>query len=235
MSTKGGRPCTEKRAKRVFRQVKVARRPVDVGFATTGAERRPGEEPAFLLFPLCFFFSASLFPLFFSISLAPRLRRDAFIFLFAFVFLFIFSFCFFAFLFAFFFLLFSLYFSSDFLFLFFFVISFYFFFFLLFLFSLFFVFLFALLFILLTPISFLIIQPLAGHSFFLPRRQFLPFYPATSGSGKKEKISAKESTVVRWLPGSERAEGGKTEGRNGAPRGMEKMYTTRDGTMGGKK
>lgn len=146
-------------------------------------------------------------------------------FLFVFLLFFLlFSFCFFLFIFL---LIFYSCFSLSFLFTF----SF----FLLFLFSLFFVFLFALLFILLTPISFLIIQPLAGHSFFLPRRQFLPFYPATSGSGKKEKISAKESTVVRWLPGSERAEGGKTEGRNGAPRGMEKMYTTRDGTMGGKK
>lgn len=37
-----------------------------------------------------------------------------------------------------------------------------------------------------------------------------------------KKISAKESTGVRWPPGSERAAGGKTEGRNGAPRGMEK-------------
>lgn len=67
------------------------------------------------------FFSASLFSLSFLISLAPRLRRDAFIFLFAFVLLFVFSFCFYFcfFLFAFFFLLFSIYFSSDFLFLFF--------------------------------------------------------------------------------------------------------------------
>lgn len=62
------------------------------------------------------FFSASLFSLSFLISLAPRLRRDAFIFLFAFVLLFVFSFCFY---FCFFFLLFSIYFSSDFLFLFF--------------------------------------------------------------------------------------------------------------------
>lgn len=89
-----------------------------------------GEEPAFLFF----FFLLSLFlfsSLFFSISLAPRLRRDAFIFLFIFSFYFFLSFCFcsyfcsyfcfflFAFIFAFFFLLFSIYFSSDFLFLFF--------------------------------------------------------------------------------------------------------------------
>lgn len=205
-----------------------------------------GEEPAFLLFPLCFFFfSASLFHLFFSISLAPRLRRDAFIFLFIFSFYFCFFFLFaFVFLFVFFFLLFSLYFSSDFLFLFFLCpffllfLSFYFcsylcflvfIFIFIFLLSFYLCFSFSFLsfflfyfFTLLTPISFLIIQPLAGHSFFLPRRQFLPSHPATSGSGKKEKISAKESTGVRWLPGSERAEGGKTEGRNGAPRGMEK-------------
>ena len=71
-----------------------------------------GEEPAFLLFSLCFFLSASLFSFFFPISLvslAPRLRRDAFIFLFTFVLLFVFSFCFFAFIFAFFFLLFFLF------------------------------------------------------------------------------------------------------------------------------
>ena len=54
------------------------------------------------------FFSASLFSLSFLISLAPRLRRDAFIFLFAFVLLFVFSFCFYFcfFLFAFFYLFF---------------------------------------------------------------------------------------------------------------------------------
>ena len=32
---------------------------------------------------------------------------------------------------------------------------------------------------------------------------------------KEEKISAKESTGVRWPPGSEWAAGGKAEGRNG--------------------
>lgn len=42
-----------------------------------------------------------------------------------------------------------------------------------------------------------------------------------------KKISAKESTGVRWPPGSERAAGGKTEGRNGAPRGMEKKCILR--------
>lgn len=59
-------------------------------------------------FSFFLFFSASLFSLFFSISLAPRLRRDAFIFLFAFLHIFVFYFCFFfLFLFLLFFLLFS--------------------------------------------------------------------------------------------------------------------------------
>lgn len=77
------------------------------------------------------FFSASLFSLSFLISLAPRLRRDAFIFLFIFSFYFfsffllLFLFLFFLFVFLFFYFCFflfaflSLYFSSDFLFLFF--------------------------------------------------------------------------------------------------------------------
>lgn len=65
-------------------------------------------------FSFFLFFSASLFSLSFPISLAPRLRRDAFIFLFAFVLIFVFLFVFFAFIFAFLFLLFSFYFSSDF-------------------------------------------------------------------------------------------------------------------------
>ena len=43
MPAKGGRPCTEKRAKRVFRRVQVARRPVDVGFATTEAAAETDE------------------------------------------------------------------------------------------------------------------------------------------------------------------------------------------------
>lgn len=78
-------------------------------------------------------------------------------------------------------------------------------------------------FTLLTPISFLIIQPLADHSFFLFRRQSFPSHPSTSRQRQKgKKISAKESTGVRWPSGSERAAGGKTEGRNGAPRGMKK-------------
>lgn len=42
MPARDGRPCTVKRMKRVFKQVKVARRPVDVGFATTGAEAETG-------------------------------------------------------------------------------------------------------------------------------------------------------------------------------------------------
>ena len=72
-------------------------------------------------FSFFLFFSASLFSLSFPISLAPRLRRDAFIFLFAFVFLFVFSFYFFSsyFFFLLFLLFLSIYFSSDFLFLFF--------------------------------------------------------------------------------------------------------------------
>ncbi len=77
-----------------------------------------GARVSFFFF-LFLFFSASLFSLSFLISLAPRLRRDAFIFLFTFVLIFVFSFFLFAFIFAFFFLLFSIYFSSDFLFLFF--------------------------------------------------------------------------------------------------------------------
>lgn len=63
----------------------------DVGFATTGAERRPGEEPAFLFFFFLlslFLFSSHSFP----VSLAPRLRRDAFSFLFHFSFHFLFLF-----------------------------------------------------------------------------------------------------------------------------------------------
>lgn len=50
-----------------------------------------GARVSFFFF-LFLFFSASLFSLSFLISLAPRLRRDAFIFLFAFVFLFVFFF-----------------------------------------------------------------------------------------------------------------------------------------------
>lgn len=76
-----------------------------------------GARVSFFLLSLFLFF-----PIFFPISLAPRLRRDAFIFLFIFVFFFLFAFVlifvflfvFFAFIFAFLFLLFSFYFSSDF-------------------------------------------------------------------------------------------------------------------------
>lgn len=149
------------------------------------------------------FFSASLFSLSFLISLAPRLRRDAFIFLFAFLHIFVFYFCFFflflflLFSFCFFLFIFLLIFYSCF----FFVLSFCFFF--LFTFALIFVFCFLFLFLffflvfifvspflfclsfcyfftLLAPISFLIIQPLADHSFFLFRRQSFPSHPATS-------------------------------------------------------
>ena len=66
-----------------------------------------GARVSFFFF-LFVFFSASLFSLSFLISLAPRLRRDAFIFLFAFLHIFVFYFCFFfLFLFLLFFLLFS--------------------------------------------------------------------------------------------------------------------------------
>lgn len=88
-------------------------------------------------FSFFLFFSASLFSLSFSISLAPRLRRDAFIFLFAFVFLFVFSLCFSFFLLLLLSLFFSFYFFSLFFFLFF---SLCFFIFLLLLFFLFFIF-----------------------------------------------------------------------------------------------
>lgn len=88
-------------------------------------------------FSFFLFFSASLFSLSFPISLAPRLRRDAFIFLFAFVFLFVFSLCFSFFLLLLLSLFFSFYFFSLFFFLFFFLC---FFIFLLLLFFLFFIF-----------------------------------------------------------------------------------------------
>lgn len=88
-------------------------------------------------FSFFLFFSASLFSLSFPISLAPRLRRDAFIFLFAFVFLFVFSLCFSFFLLLLLSLFFSFYFFSLFFFLFF---SLCFFIFLLLLFFLFFIF-----------------------------------------------------------------------------------------------
>ena len=173
-------------------------------------------------FSFFLFFSASLFSLSFPISLAPRLRRDAFIFLFAFVFLFVFfflfflllfllfSFCFFLFIFL---LIFYSCFSLSFLFTFsffcfcfylcflyffslcffifllllffslsFFLLSFYLCFYLCFL-SFFLLYFFTLL----TPISFLIIQPLAGHSFFLPRRQSFPSTPVTSRQQQKRK------------------------------------------------
>lgn len=102
-----------------FQLAGQARNVVSRAGAACKAADGAGEEPAFLFFFLFLFFSASLF---FPISLAPRLRRDAFIFLFIFVFFFLFAFVlifvflfvFFAFIFAFLFLLFSFYFSSDF-------------------------------------------------------------------------------------------------------------------------
>lgn len=154
-----------------------------------------GARVSFFLLSLFLFF-----PIFFPISLAPRLRRDAFIFLFIFVFFFLFAFVlifvflfvFFAFIFAFFFLLFSLYFSSDFLFLFFFVLSFYFFFlftfafiFVFFIFSIcffifftfaffLFVFLFALFLSLLLSLFFVFLFALL---FYPPHSNLFPHYP----------------------------------------------------------
>lgn len=201
-------------------------------------------------FSFFLFFSASLFSLSFPISLAPRLRRDAFIFLFAFVFLFVFfflfflllfllfSFCFFLFIFL---LIFYSCFSLSFLFtfsfflllllslfsLFFFSLFFHFFTFAFFL----FVFLFALFLSLLLSLFFVFLFALLfypPHSNLFPhyptaRRPFVfspppPIFPIHSShfpaAAKKKKISAKESTGVEWPPGSERAAGGKTEGRD---------------------
>lgn len=218
-----------------------------------------GARVSFFFF-LFLFFSASLFSLSFLISLAPRLRRDAFIFLFIFSFYFFLSFCFcsyfcsyfcfflFAFLFAFsfcFFLsIFILIFYSCF-----FVLSFCFFF--LFTFALIFVFLFFififtfifaffvfslcfffLVFIFDSPFLFCLsfcftflpssLQSLSSLSNRSPAIHFFSSAANLSHSiqplqqqQKEEKISAKESTGVRWPPGSERAAGGKAEGRNG--------------------
>ena len=202
-------------------------------------------------FFLFLFFSASLFSLFFSISLAPRLRRDAFIFLFTFVLIFVFSFFLFAFIFAFFFLLFSIYFSSDFLFLFFlcsffllflsfyfcsylcffvflFLFLFYFYLCLLYFFSLFFflVFIFASPFLFclsfcftFLPSSLQFLSLLSNRSpairFFSPAANFSHPIQPLPAAAKRKKISAKESTGVRWPSGSERATEGKVEGQDG--------------------
>lgn len=183
-----------------------------------------GEEPAFLFFLSFFiFFYFSLFSLLSHLpgaAASPRRLHFSFCFssYFCLLFLFFLFVLIFAFLFAFFFLIFSLYFSSYFLFLFF-LCPFFLLFFLVFIFDspfLFFVFLFVLL-------------------FYHPRSNLFPYYPTARrpfiffssaanlsyslqpllGSSKKKKISAKESTGVRWPPGSERAAGGKAEGQDG--------------------
>lgn len=150
------------------------------------------------------FFSASLFSLSFLISLAPRLRRDAFIFLFAFLHIFVFSFCsYFCFSFCFFlFDFFSLFFLLFFILVFSLSFLFAFSFFLLLFLSLFFGFLllfllFFLVFIFDSPFLFCLsfcftflpsslksLSLLSNRSptihFFLFRRQSFPFPPATS-------------------------------------------------------
>lgn len=169
-----------------------------------------------------FFFIFFCFSLFSLLSHLPGAaaapRRLHFSFCFSSYFCLLFLFFLFVLIFAFFFLLFSLYFSSDFLFLFF-LCPFFLLFFLVFIFDSPFLFLSFFLFYffaLLTPISFLIIQPLADHSFFsLPPPIFTIPSSHFSAAVKRKKISAKESTGERWPHGSERAVGGKTEGRNG--------------------
>ena len=139
---------------------------------------------------------------------------------FLFIFSLYFSSCFFLFVFSFFYFYFSFYFLFLFYFYFLFLLSFCFYFYLclLYFFSLFFflVFIFASLFF------FVILFVLL---FYPPRSNLFPYYPTARqpfiffssaanlshslqpllGSSKKKKISAKESTGVRWPPGSERA------------------------------
>lgn len=190
-------------------------------------------------FFLFYFFLLSSFPSSFLFHLpgaaaSPRRLHFSFCFCFSFYFFFLFflllfllfSFCFF-----------SLYFYSDFLFLFFLCpffllfLSFYFcsylcFFclsflslLLLFFFLSFFLFYF---FTLLSYSTAIFHTPSAIHFFSPPP----PIFPIPSShfpaAAKRKKISAKESTGVEWPPGSERAAGGKAEGRNEAPSGMEK-------------
>lgn len=153
------------------------------------------------------FFSASLFSLSFLISLAPRLRRDAFIFLFAFLHIFVFYFCFF-FLFLFLLLFLSL---PSLFFLFVFLLSFY----LCFFFSFFCLsFCFTFLPSLLQSLSSLSNRSPTIH-FFYSAANLSYFLQPLPGSSKKKKISAKESTGERWPHGSERAAGGKAEGQDG--------------------
>ena len=167
-----------------------------------------GEEPAVLFF------------LSFLISLAPRLRRDAFIFLFIFSFSFYSDFLFLFFLCSFFLLFLSFYFCSYLCFLvFYFYFCFYFYLCLLYFFSLFFflIFIFASSFLFFVFLFVLLFYP--PHSNLFPhyptaRRPFIFFLPPPIFSipssrfrqqQKRKKISAKESTGVEWPPGSERA------------------------------
>lgn len=204
------------------------------------------EEPAFLFFLSFFiFFCFSLFSILSHlISLAPRLRRDAFIFLFIFSFSFYSDFLFLFFLCSFFLLFLSFYFCSYLCFLvFYFYFCFYFYLCLLYFFSLFFflVFIFASSFLFFVFLFVLLFYPPYSNLFpHYPtaRQPFIfslppPIFPIPSShfpaAAKRKKISAKESTGERWPHGSERAAGGKAEGRNGVLRGMEKdMYTTRE-------
>lgn len=140
-----------------------------------------------LIFYSCFFFVLS-FCFFFLFTFALIFVFLYFIFAFAFIFIFAFllSFylCFFVFLFY---LCFSFSFLSFFLFYFFALLSY----------------------------STAIFHPTFRHSLFSPPPPIFPIpsihFPAAA---KRKKISAKESTGVEWPPGSERAAGGKTEGRD---------------------
>lgn len=203
-----------------------------------------GEEPAFLFFLFFIFFCFSLFSLLSNLpgaAASPRRLHFSFYFFFLF-FLFIFVFFFlFAFVFLFIFAFFSLYFSSDFLFLFFlcpfflllflslffgflFLCLLYFylcllcFFFLVFIFDSPFLFCLSFCFTFL-PSSLQSLSSLSNRSpaihFFSSAANLSHSIQPLQQQQKEEKISAKESTGVRWPPGSERAAEGKTEGRNG--------------------
>lgn len=186
-----------------------------------------GEEPAFLFFLFFYFFLLLSF-----LSSFPSPWRRGFAATPSFFFLLLFFFLFFLFDFLLFFLLFSFcFFLFIFLLIFyscfFFVLSFCFFF--LFTFALIFVFCFLFLFL-----FFFLVFIFASLFFFVilfvllfypPRSNLFPYYPTARqpfiffssaanlshslqpllGSSKKKKISAKESTGVRWPPGSERA------------------------------
>lgn len=185
-------------------------------------------KPRRLHFSFCFCFSFYFFFLFFCFYFCFFLFAFflfIFILIFYSCFFFVLSFCFF-FLFTFALIFVFLYFIFAFIFIFAFLLSFYlcFFVFLFYLcFSFSFLSFFLFYFFALLSYSTAIFHPTFRHSLFSPPPPIFPIpsihFPAAA---KRKKISAKESTGVRWLPGSERAEGGKTEGRNGAPRGMEK-------------